>query len=82
MRLSDISWLQESEPESKAEAVAQPEGELRIEAEQLSSGEGAAASRTAAAKFEEPPSKSEVMPFGRRSLFELLLAGKHLRFAC
>ena len=61
MRLSSDRWLQESEPESKAEAAGQPEGELRIEAEQMTGVEDAAASPTAAAKFEEPPSESEVM---------------------
>ena len=60
--INDSDLLQESEAESQAEAAAPPEGELRIEAEQMTGVEDAAASPTAAAKFEEPPSESEVAP--------------------
>lgn len=52
--------MQEKEPESESEAEVQPEGELRIEAEQMTGVKDAAASPKAAAKFEEPPSESEV----------------------
>lgn len=55
-----LPLVQEEEAESETEATSEPEGELRVEAEQKTSVEGALASPTAAAKFEEPPSESEV----------------------
>ena len=51
---------EEAESETETETSSEPEGELRVEAEQETSVEDALASPTAAAKFEEPPSESEV----------------------
>ena len=52
----------ESKTESEVETEAQPEGELRVEAEQKTGMEDALVSPTAAAKFEQPPSETEVRP--------------------
>ena len=48
--------------ESESGTEAEPEGELKVEAEQKTGVEDALASPTAAAKFEERPSESEVRP--------------------
>ena len=52
--------MQEEQAESETETASEPEGELRVEAEQMTGVEDALASPTAAARFEEPPSESEV----------------------
>ena len=59
-RIGSLPLVQEEEAESETETTSEPEGELRVEAEQKTSVEDALASPTAAAKFEEPPSESEV----------------------
>ena len=52
----------DSKTESGTETKAEPEGELRVEAEQKTGVDDALASPTAAATFEEPPSEAEVRP--------------------
>ena len=52
--------VQEEQAESETETASEPEGELRVEAEQMTGVEDALASPTAAARLEEPPSESEV----------------------
>ena len=65
VHLQEANSNTETETESETESEPEGEGELKIEAEQKTGVEDALASPTAAAKFEEPPSETEVWPMRR-----------------